>query len=206
MTATSRADGASGLDSRDGFSVWKPFLLRAAAAAVFGLLTIFWQEPSVHVLSITGGAYLLVLGAGLPWTARSTGVSRNRGIAAAVAGGVLAAAGLGNLVVQNELLFAVTAGAALAAAGAVELVIGARLRRTRPAGNDLILVGAVSVLTAVALPFVVPLGAHALLGVAGGGALLTAVVLGIAALSYRQEAGRPASGDAGARPAGNAVN
>jgi uncharacterized membrane protein HdeD (DUF308 family) len=123
-----------------------------------------------------------------------------------VAGGLLGAAGLGNLVVQNELLFAATAGAALAVAGAVELVTGVRLRRTRPAGSDLILVGAVSVLTAAALPFVVPLGAHALLGVAGGGALLTAVVLGIAALSYRQEAGRPAPTEAGARPAGDAVN
>ncbi|MBJ2121913.1 hypothetical protein I6N91_13080 [Arthrobacter sp. MSA 4-2] len=146
MTATSRA---SGPDSRDGSSIWKPFLLRAAAAAVFGLLTIFWQEPSVHVLSIAGGAYLLVLGAGLAWTVRSTGVSGTRGPAAALAGGLLAAAALGNLVVHDGLLFAATAGAALGAAGAVELVTGARLRRTRPAGNDLILIGAVSVLTAV---------------------------------------------------------
>ncbi|WP_246199870.1 hypothetical protein [Arthrobacter zhaoguopingii] len=46
------------------------------------------------------------------------------------------------------------------------------------------------------------LGAHALLGVAGGGALLTAVVLGIAALSYRQEAGRPAPGRAVRAPPG----
>ncbi|TDK25245.1 hypothetical protein E2F48_08155 [Arthrobacter crusticola] len=206
MTATSRADGASAPPSRDGSSIWKPFLLRAAGAAVFGLLTIFWQDPSVHVLSIAGGAYLLVLGAGLAWTARSTRASGTRGTAAALAGGLLAAAGLADLVVHDEHLFAATAGVALAAAGAVELATGARLRRTRPAGNDLILVGAVSVLTAVALPFVVPLGAHALLGVAGGGALLTAVVLGIAALSYRQDAGRPGSGEAGAHPAGNAVN
>jgi uncharacterized membrane protein HdeD (DUF308 family) len=206
MTATSRTESASGPDSRNGSAIWKPFLLRAAAAAVFGLLTIFWQEPSVHVLSIAGGAYLLVLGAGLAWTARSARAAGTRGTAAALAGGLLAAAGLANLVVHGEPLFAATAGAALAAAGAVELTTGARLRRTRPAGNDLVLVGTVSVLTAVALPFAVPLGAHALLGVAGGGALLTAVVLGIAALTYRQEAGRPAPGEPGPLPAGNAVN
>lgn len=39
------------------------------------------------------------------------------------------------------------------------------------------------------------LGAHALLGVAGGGAVITAVVLGLAALSYRHDA-REAAGAA----------
>jgi hypothetical protein len=64
----------------------------------------------------------------------------------------------------------------------------------------------VSVITGAALPFVLPLGAHALLGVTGGGALLTAVVLGLAALTYRHGPARTAAGDPGAHASGDAVN
>ena len=206
MTAANGGSGPGAVPGSGPTPVWRPFALRAAAAALFGALTIFWQEPSVHVLSIAGGAYLLAVGAGVAWTAREAGPAATRRPAALAAAGVLGAAGLLNLVQHAGSVFAWSAAPALVAAGLLELVSGLRARRSHPSGNDLVLVGAVSAATGAALPFVLPLGAHALLGVTGGGALLTAVVLGLAALTYRQGQIRTAPEDHGVRAPGDAVN
>jgi hypothetical protein len=60
--------------------------------------------------------------------------------------------------------------------------------------------------TGAILPFVEHLGPHALLGVTGGGALLSVVVLGIAALSYRHDSALSAPVDSGARGERDPVN
>ena len=42
--------------------LWKPVLLRAAAALVFGAVTVFWAAPSVAGMGWAGGLYLLATG------------------------------------------------------------------------------------------------------------------------------------------------
>ncbi len=170
-------------------TLWRAFLLRATVAGAFGLLTIFWGQPSVHVMSVVGGLYFLGLAIGSYLTVRSVAQQNLASLRLAVLpAALLAAAGLLNLVVHSDSMFALTGAVALIASGAVELLIGVRNRRRHIAARDFMLVGSVSVLTGALLPLFASLGAHALLGVAGGGAVITAVVLALAALSYRHDA------------------
>jgi drug/metabolite transporter (DMT)-like permease len=95
--------------------------------------------------------------------------------------------------------FAWLTGAGLVLSGAAELVLGWRSRTGGEASvlaKDWLITGAVAVGFGAALPFFAYLGAHALLGVAGAAAIITAVVLFIAALSYRHDA----LGSGAARP------
>lgn len=182
-------------DTAQATQLWKPFLFRAAVAAAFGAVTIFWASPSVHVMSVAGGLYLLLVSAAMLWaerTLRAAGAVPSWIAGSAPA--VLAVAALLNLWIHTDRMFAQVGALALVLAGVVELVIGFQHRGKHVAARDFRLVGTVSVLTGVLLPFFQDLGAHALLGVTGGGAVITAVVLGLAGLSYRHDSdshGRP---------------
>lgn len=182
-------------------ALWRAFLVHAAVAGAFGLLTIFWGQPSVHVMSVAGGLYFLglaiavylteqslrVQGAMPAWLTRTVPV-------------FLAVAGLLNLWIHRDSMFAQTGALALILMGVVYLVVWARNRRKHPAARDFLLVGIVTTLTGVLLPLFQALGAHALLGVAGGGAVISAVVLVLAALSYRHDARETAGPASQAKP------
>jgi uncharacterized membrane protein HdeD (DUF308 family) len=172
--------------------VWRPFLARASVSAVFGLITVFVREPSTQVMSLVGGAYLLLVGAVYLWTHRLGHWERSLRLPTGVGAGLLLGAGIVSLVSGSTQGFAIAGAVALVVAGIAELVRGLG-SRTHPAGRDLVTVGVIGTATGAALPFVQSLGAHALLGVTGGGALLTAVVLGIAALSHRHDSALSAS-------------
>ncbi|GAB3533166.1 hypothetical protein GCM10027403_06630 [Arthrobacter tecti] len=184
-------------------ALWRAFLLRAAAAGAFGLLTIFWGQPSVHVLSVAGGLYFLATAATVFLQERSL---RAQDAAPAWLTGtapvLLVVAGLLNLWIHTDAMFAGTGALVLIVSGVVDVVVGIRNRGRHAAARDFLLVGVVSVLTGALLPLFQPLGAHALLGVSGGGAVITAVLLALAALSYRHDARQAA--DPGTR--GNPVN
>lgn len=177
-------------------ALWRAFLLHAAVAGAFGLLTIFWAQPSVHVMSVAGGLYFLGLAVAVHLTEQSlrvqdavpTWLTRTVPV-------FLAAAGLLNLWIHTDSMFAQTGALALILMGVVYLIVWARNRGTHLAARDFLLTGIVTALTGVLLPMFQALGAHALLGVAGGGAVITAVVLALAALSYRHDA-REAAGPA----------
>lgn len=72
--------------------LWKPVLLRAGVALVFGAVTVFWGSPSVHVLAWATGLYLLATG-GAAFLAASIPA------AAAV---VVGLAGVGALMTQSD--------------------------------------------------------------------------------------------------------
>lgn len=170
-------------------ALWRAFLIHAGVAGAFGLLTIFWSQPSVHVMSVAGGLYFLGLAGAVYATERSlraqnavpTWLTRTVPV-------FLAAAGLLNLWIHTDSMFAQTGALALVLMGVVYLVVWAKNRGRHLAARDFLLTGIVTALTGVLLPLFQPLGAHALLGVAGGGAVITAVVLALAALSYRHDA------------------
>lgn len=186
-------DAAAGTDMQ---GLWRAFLLHAGVAGAFGLLTIFWGRPSVHVMSVAGGLYFLGLAVAVHLTEQSLRVQE--AVPAWLTRTVpvfLTVVGLLNLWTHTDSMFAGTGALALMLMGVVYLVVWARNRTRHIAARDFLLTGIVSALTGVLLPLFQPLGAHALLGVAGGGAVITAVVLALAALSYRHDA-RGARGSA----------
>ncbi|MHA7275911.1 hypothetical protein ACX80O_05195 [Arthrobacter sp. Hz1] len=169
-------------------AVWPPLLFRAAVAAIFGALTIFWTQPSVQVASVAGGLYLLGLAVSAVWMEQAMDLrgSTDRWVVW-IAPGFLLSGGVLNLWIHTDAMFAQVVALVLVIAGAVDLYVGIRQRRTAVAGKDLITVGAVSIATGLLLPLFEDAGAHALLGVTGGGAVISAVVLAIAALGYRHD-------------------
>lgn len=175
--------------------LWKPVLLRAAAALAFGAVTVFWAAPSEAGMSWAGGAYLLATGAILLWGIPLAGFRRNAapGRTVSAAASVLTGAGASVLILQGSLLFAVIAALGLAAVAAAELYVGIRFRRRHALARDWLASGVVGLGTAAALPFFTPLGPHALLGVAGGGAIISGVLWILAGLSLRHDARTPAA-------------
>ncbi|VXA93031.1 conserved membrane hypothetical protein [Arthrobacter sp. 9V] len=159
-------------------------LIRAAVALVFGAVTIFWAVPSVHVLAWSVGLYLLA-------TSAAVWMSRALPVAVAV---VVALGGVGALVTQSDEGVAVSAMLALLVLGLLEVVHG--LRKRDVLARDWLVSGVISVGTAVLLPFFTSLGAHALLGVAGGGAIISGVLWILSGLTLRHEAKTAAAGPA----------
>ncbi len=177
--------------------IWQPLLVRALVAAAFGAFTIFWQEPSARVMALSGAFFLVGTGAAIHWL-------RERLRAADVMPGsvltlrllrlsaaVLFAGGVLTVILPTPDAFAITAAAALLIVGAVEIFLGLRYRRSSDVGRDWLITGIVNAATALvllALPLLAPWEPHSVLGVLGGSAIITAVVLLLAALGYRHDA------------------
>jgi hypothetical protein len=177
--------------------LWKPVLTRALMALAFGAVTVFWAAPSASGMGWAGGLYLL-----------ATGVTLIRGggkfglVAKMPAGKIMAAAaaavigaGVAVAFLGSELVFGVFAALGLGLLGAAELYLGFLYRGRSVLSRDWLASGVIGLGTAVALPFFIGLGAHALLGVAGGGAIISGVLWILAALTLRHDA-RPVSSEA----------
>jgi uncharacterized membrane protein HdeD (DUF308 family) len=175
--------------------LWQPVLLRSAAALVFGAVTIFWAAPSVEVMGWSGGLYLLATGVLLLWGIRASGFATRSapGKMLSSAGSVLAGGGFALLLLHGDLLFGVIGALGLAVAGALELFCGLKFRGRHVLARDWITSGIIGLGTAAILPFFISLGAHALLGVAGGGAIISGVLWALAGLTIRHDA-RSAAG------------
>lgn len=186
------AETAQGNVSQE--DLWRPVLLRAAAALAFGAMTVFWATPSVAVMGWSGGTYLLATGLLLLWSIPKAGYRRDSmpGKLLSAAGALLTGSGLALLLLHGDLTFGVIAALGLGLAGVIELYCGLRFRGRHVLARDWLASGVIGIGTAAALPFFVSLGAHALLGVAGGGAIISGVLWMLSALSLRHDA-RPAS-------------
>lgn len=141
-----------------------------------------------------GGLYLLATGVvilrGIPATGFEPKSSPGKLLSAA--GSVLAGAGFAVVLLHGDLLFAVIAALGLGLAGALELLCGLTLRGRHVLSRDWITSGAIGLGTAAVLPFFIGLGAHALLGVVGGGAIVSGVLWVLSGLTLRHDAGRAA--------------
>lgn len=170
--------------------LWKPVLLRSAAALVFGAVTVFWTSPSVEVMGWAGGLYLLAVGVLLLRTIPAAGLGQKSvpGKLLSAAGATLAGAGFALLLLHSDLLFGVIAALGLGVAGVIELACGLRHRGRHVLARDWIASGIIGFGTAVLLPFFINLGAHALLGVAGGGAIVSGVLWVLSGLTLRHDA------------------
>lgn len=170
--------------------LWKPVLLRSVAALIFGAVTVFWASPSVEAMGWSGGLYLLVTGLVTLWGIPATGFGRESapGKLLSAAGSILTGAGFALLLLHGDLLFAVIAGVGLGVGGALELACGLRNRGRHVLARDWITSGIIGLGTAVLLPFFIDLGAHAMLGIAGGGAIISGVLWVLSGLTLRHDA------------------
>ena len=170
--------------------LWKPVLVRAAVALVFGAVTVFWAAPSVTGMGWAGGLYLLASGVVLIWSVKKTGLPHGTGTAKALAaaGAVLTGTGAAVGLIPGSLVFGIVGALGLGLAGAAELYLGLATRRRSVLARDWIASGVIGLGTAAVLPFFIELGPHALLGVAGGGAIISGVLWTLAGLTLRHDA------------------
>lgn len=170
--------------------VWKPVLLRAAIALAFGALTVFWAAPPVAGMGWAGGLYLLATGLVLLWSVKKTGLQHGGRTAKvlAAAGAVLTGTGAAVALLPGNLVFGIIGALGLGLAGAAELYLGMAERRRSVLARDWTASGVIGLGAAVALPFFIDLGPHALLGVAGGGAIISGVLWTLAGLTLRHDA------------------
>ena len=168
---------------------WGPMLVRSLVAAVYGVLTIFWQgQPAESVLSLAGGAYLLLTGAALlPLLSAARGHGTVRPLLLAEAA-VYLLAGAATLVIASAEAFRAAAAAALILGGVVELFLWAKQRRNFLPARDWLITGAASLVSGLLVPVVYHMGTRALLGVTGGAAIIIAVIVAISALGARHDA------------------
>ena len=195
MTLPASPDASTALPA--AADLWKPVLVRAAVALVFGALTVFWASPSDAGMSWAGGIYLLATGLVLIWSVKKTGFAAGSpsGKILSAGGAVLTGTGAAVALLSSGLVFGTIAALGLGLAGIAELYLGVRRRGRSVLARDWIASGVIGLGTAAALPFFIGLGAHALLGVAGGGAIISGVLWLLAGLTLRHDA-RGDSGEA----------
>ncbi|MDR7082033.1 hypothetical protein J2X01_001318 [Arthrobacter ginsengisoli] len=188
MTLPEAPDASTALPA--AADLWKPVLVRAAVALAFGALTVFWGSPPPAAMGWAGGLYLLATGVVLLWSVDKTGLrpASPAGKILSAAGAVLTGTGAAVGLISGSLVFGVLAAVGLGLAGAAELYLGVTSRGRSVLAGDWMASGAVGLGTAGLLPFFIDLGPHALLGVAGGGAIISGVLWVLAGLTLRHDA------------------
>ena len=153
-------------------------------------MTVFWTSPSVEVMGWAGGLYLLATGVVSLRAIPAAGVAQKSvpGKMLSFAGASAAGAGVVVILLHSDRLFGVIAALGLGVAGVLELACGLQNRGRHVLARDWIASGVIGIGTAVLLPFFISLGAHALLGVAGGGAIISGVLWVLSGLTLRHDA------------------
>lgn len=189
MTLPPSSSDAAALPVRAA-DLWKPVLTRAAVALAFGAVTVFWAAPTVSGMGWAGGLYLLATGVVLIWGIKKADVRGEvmPGKILAAAAAIMTGAGVAVAFLAGDLVFGVFAALGLGLVGAAELFVGFRSRGRSVLARDWLASGVIGLGTAVALPFFTGMGAHALLGVAGGGAIISGVLWMLSALTLRHDA------------------
>ena len=101
---------------------------------------------------------------------------------------MLTGTGAAVALMPSDLVFGVLTALGVGLAGAAELVLGITHRGRSVLARDWMASGAVGLSTAALLPLFIDLGPHALLGVAGGGAIISGVLWALAGLTLRHDA------------------
>ncbi|MHA7305608.1 hypothetical protein ACX80E_10235 [Arthrobacter sp. TMN-49] len=195
MSETALPQSASAsLSAANAPLLWRAVLLRALVTLAFGLTTVFWGAPGTLGLCLSLGAYLLAAAAAHYWTVHTLSLPRNdaRRLVLLGAAALLAVSGVVVVISASTLVAAVLGGAALAVMGAAELFAAlyrpAGTAKTKSAlGSDWLISGILGLGTGFLLPFFAAAGPHGLMGVAGGGALMTGALWALSALTLRHD-------------------
>lgn len=179
--------------------LWQTVLLRALVTVAFGLVTVFWAEPGSLGLSVAFTCYFLALAACHYLTVRALALPRGdtRRLVLLSATGLLAMSGVVVAISASTVVTVWFGAAALAALGVAELY-AARYRppaSNKPASaqrkldlrSDWLISAVLGIGTGLLLPFFADAGPHGLLGVAGGGALMSGALWTLSALTLRHD-------------------
>lgn len=169
--------------------IWKPILIRALIAVIFGLTTVFLQEPGLGVLKYGLAAYFVFSGSGLWEYLRRDPVPEKMRGPLSIAAAVFMLGAIALLFAGSVFVAGIIAGVALIGSGVAELVAWARHRKEFVPARDQLYTGLVGALSGVGLLLFLHLDAHGLLGIVGGGAIIIAVVLAISGFGFRHDAG-----------------
>lgn len=171
-----------------------PVMGRAATAAGFALLSIFWPGATNQVLAYSLAAFM-VISAKFLWdyACAPSAPKQVRGLYAVAAVGMILA-GLVMAFRPETLVIGIAAAAAWIIAGALEIVVYIRHRAGFAPFKDQLVTGFVSLGAGAALLLGLDMDAHALLGLAGGGAIILAVFELISAFGLRHAAKEPETG------------
>lgn len=176
--------------------MWKPILIRALIAVIFGLTTVFLQEPGLGVLKYGLAAYFVFSGTGLWEYLRRDPVPEKMRGPLSIAAALLMVGAIALLFAGSVFVAGIIAAVALIGSGAAELVAWARHRKAFVPARDQLYTGLVGALSGAGLLLFLNLDAHGLLGIVGGGAIIIAVVLAISGFGFRHDAGPAARAEA----------
>ncbi|GAA3063716.1 MULTISPECIES: hypothetical protein [Actinomycetes] len=156
----------------------RPVWVRAVITAVFAAVTVFWQDETLTLLKVAVAGYF-ALGATAVWD-----YAKDEELVPATVRGPLALGAAAWVLSAVAVIFvgtttaaAVIAGVGFVAMGVAELVAGIRGRGAFVPARDQLLLGAVGTLTGAALLVGMQLDVHGILGIAGMGVIIMAVLL-----------------------------
>ncbi|HIW47609.1 MAG TPA: hypothetical protein H9884_12010 [Candidatus Yaniella excrementigallinarum] len=167
--------------------MYRPILIRAAIAALFGLATIIIQEPNDAVVNYGSAIFLVLSGSSMWEYLRRDPVPEAMRSPLSLIAAVWMLAALTLIGVQlGELSVTVTwitLAAGLGIAGIAELWAFSWRKAFAPARDHLI-AGIVGIVTAGLYIFIQDLDYHRIFGIAGTYALIIAVLFGISGIGY----------------------
>ncbi|PYI68179.1 hypothetical protein CVV68_07585 [Arthrobacter livingstonensis] len=172
--------------------LWQPVLFRSMVTLLFGIITVFFGAPDTLGLCLNFGWYFLVLAGSHYWFVRRLALPRGdtKHLALLGAAALQAVAGVVIFISVNTVLAAWLGGAALLLMGAAELFAALTSARSQ-LRSDWLISGVLGLGTGLLLPFFINAGPHALLGVSGGGALMTGALWLLSALTLRHDVRTP---------------
>ncbi|MDR4534382.1 DUF308 domain-containing protein [Glutamicibacter sp. PS] len=167
--------------------VFRPVFLRGLSALIYALASIFWINADTQVLAYATGALLVVTGVFM-WQYASvpSAPEKSRGLYA-LGSGLMLVAGIVTLFMSTPAMVGFMAAFGFLVAGISEILIFAKYRGVFPPYRNQLVSGAVSVALAAALAVGGSLDAHGMFGLIGGGAIIFAVFVLIAAFGHRHE-------------------
>lgn len=168
----------------------RPVWLRAIITVAFAVVAIFWQQETVTLLKVSLAAFF-VFGATAVWDyAKVASVPQTLRGALALGAAAWVVSGVTVIFVSTTTAAAVVAAIGFGAMGLAELIGGLRARREFVPARDQIILGAVGVLTGLGLAVGLHLDAHGILGMAGTGVIIMAVLLLISGAGLLHDARR----------------
>lgn len=170
--------------------LWQPVLMRSMITLLFGIITVFLGTPDTLGLCLNFAWYFLALAATHYWFVKRLELPLwdPRRLVLLSAAGVLGVSGVIVFISTSAAIAAWLGAAALLIMGAAELFAAIRSEGKTQLRSDWLIAGVIGIGTGLLLPFFIELGPHALLGVAGGGALMSGALWLLSALTIRHEA------------------
>lgn len=180
-------------------ALFAPTLVLSLVFIIFGLVTVFWQTPTMDNAALVFAGYLAAFGGASFYTSVGASNIAQQPVEGEVEVGsvvqvwrslaMVQAAGavLMLIVPHTELWVTLVASLILGLSGVLILFMGLRVKNTLPTDKDWRIAGFATVLAAAALPVIAELGAKALLGVSAGGALIAGIFMLVGALTLRSQ-------------------